>query len=336
MILLLSGDEIDVPKVYLSADEIDVPKVYIYTFYPDYIYTVVFGDLLRMLRYYVWNLFRDRYGVNIYTEERWSDGQLYLDIRIDSNNNKFAKVRVSTYGRIEYIYGSIDRKMLRDIIETLGSLAYGAALALLETFSHNPRCVDSCSRYVNELFNRLLRIVYFPVPNLDVYNFVRDLVNRGGVPFRSTVDIDENIYREIREKKNLIEQNRLYRFFVNKYEIDQNIFARFVDDLNGISIVFELPSKSDDVRIYFNISTNKPKLYVYILTDASRDIDQAIDIIGNWYTCTVKAIKKAIEELENLGVVDRGVISVLKDYLESWLKLISMYRDEIEKKKIFS
>lgn len=322
--------------LFLSLDEIDALKVYICTFYPGYIYTVVFGDLLRMLRYYVWNLFRDRYGVNIYTEEGWSGGQLYLDIRIDSDNNKFAKVRVSTYGRIEYIYGSIDREMLRDIIETLASLAYGAALALLETLSNNPRCVDSCSRYVNELVNRLLRVTWFPVPDLDVYSFVRDLVNRGGVPFRSTVDIDENIYREIREKKNLIEQNRLYRFFVNKYEVDQNIFARFVDDLNGISIVFELPSKSDDVRIYFNISTNKPKLYVDILTDVSRDIDQAIDIIGNWYTCTIKAIKKAIEELENLGVVDRGVISVLKDYLESWLKLISMYRDEIEKKKIFS
>jgi len=208
-----------------------------------------------------------------------------------------------------------------------------------------------CGDYLDWLQKQLSSIVYFPIPDPEVYESVKDLINRG-IPFKSEVTVDdENIRRDIMDKKN--EFNRIIRRRENKkkiyiigqdeksiYVVDQDIKARIGCKYDGIHVVFFLPSKTDDVSMDFYVADpDKPKIYMSMHASVSKDFDKAVDVIANWYNYVVKALEKCIKELDYIRIkknIDSTKIDILKDYLRLWINIISRYKDEFEKNKIYN
>ncbi|MEM1694582.1 MAG: hypothetical protein QW456_10265, partial [Ignisphaera sp.] len=224
---------------------------------------------------------------------------------------------------------------------------------LIETLSNDPRCVGGeCGSFINSLIDGLSRVTYFPIPDVEIYESVKDLINRGGIPFKSGVTVDdENIRRDIMDKKN--EFNRIIRRRENKkriyiigqdeesiYVVDQDIKARIDCKYDGIHVVFFLPSKTDDVSMdFYVIDMDRPKIYISIHASVLKDFDKAVDVIANWYNYVTKTLEKGVETLNKLRDeknVDIDKIDFLRDYLKTWINIINRYRDEFEKNKVFT
>ncbi|MEM4959563.1 MAG: hypothetical protein QXX12_06820 [Nanopusillaceae archaeon] len=191
------------------------------------------------------------------------------------------------------------------------------------------------------MFRQLNRVRYFPIPDLDAYNLVKDLFNKGIIPFESSINIDYDTYREIREKIGLVVDSGLHKIFdeLGRYRIEQDLEAEIVHLFNGIYIKFLLSKLNNEVISFYILYKDEPKLYMDISARFPDDIDRVIDIIANWYSYVVKAIEKGIEALDNLRVkknIDSNKINFLKDYLSLWLNIVSRYRDEFEKNKVFT
>jgi len=352
----------------LFSEDIDLIRIYVYTFHPPFIFSLSgsFYGFLKMLRSYVLDLIQDRYNkiINVMYSESGNGSGFYIDIDFwrdskpdwrDSNQDwrefnrdayYIAGVHIHDNGNILYKYGYISRDELRDIIRRFGSMAYGVALALIESMSNDPRCMlYICGDYLDWLEKHLSRITYFPVPDVEVYESVKKLVNGGGVPFESVIDIDENIYRELKEKHKALEyidilipmDSYIHRILEQyKYTVNHGIIS-YIDIntlINGITIIFEAPL-SNIIETSFWIDPDKPKIYMNINTEFVHNINHIADVIRNWYDYTSKTIMNAIEKIENLDNVDRDTVNVLKNYLETWLKVISIYRNDIEKNKKF-
>ncbi|MEM1842888.1 MAG: hypothetical protein QXL19_10980, partial [Ignisphaera sp.] len=327
--------------------------IYVYTFHQYDIHSIDFDEFISILRSYVRKFFRDRYGIDVYIRvHKSNDERFYLYVRIF--NNKDAGFYIYDDGRIDYAYGYIDIDEIRDIVRRLGSMAYGVALALIETLSNDPRCVGGeCGSFINSLIDGLSRVTYFPIPDVEIYESVKDLINRGGIPFKSEVTVDdENIRRDIMDKKNEFNrilchgENKESIYIIGRYEesiyvVDQDIRARIEIECGygKIHVVFFLPSIIDDVSMdFYVIDMDRPKIYMRMYVSVSKDFDKAVDVIANWYNYVTKALEKGIEDLEKLRDeknVDRNKINVLKDYLKHWINIINRYRDEFEKNKIY-
>jgi len=340
----------------LDYDELDSIKIYMYVCHQ--LVAGRFEGFIHMLYNYIHKLLRDRYGIDIHICS--NDYSLFKDFYLDIYLND-ASIRVYYNGSMEYSHGSVDRKMLGNIIRTLGSISYGIALAILETLSNNPRCVDMCRHYVDDLYSYLTSsVISFPIPDLDAYNFVKDFINMGMIPFKSEADIDRDIYRGVKEKMDkLVKMDRSIIKEFSQYEhvIDQDIVS-YIDIgriTDGITVIFNLLPNYDSIRIGFSRDPNKPRLEVWLYvhsknffpksrdesidTDFERNVVRIGNIIANWYNYVVKALEKGIENLENLRDeknVDRNKVNVLKDCLKHWINIINRYRDEFEKNKVFA
>ncbi|MEM4584599.1 MAG: hypothetical protein QW611_06450 [Ignisphaera sp.] len=339
----------------LDYDELDSIKIYMYVCHQ--IVAGRFENFMHMLYNYIHKLLRDRYGIDIHIHSNYYSlfKDFYLDIYLND-----ASIRVYYNGSMEYSYGSVDRKMLRNIIRTLGSISYGIALAILETLFNNPRCVGTCRRYVDNLYSYLTSsVISFPIPDLDAYNFVKDFINMGMIPFKSEADIDKDIYRKVKEKMDKLDKmdrSIIEEFSQYEHMIDQDIVS-YIDigriTTSGITVIFKLLPNYDSIRIGFSRDPNRPRLEVRldvhsknffpksigesIDTDFERNVVRIGDVIRNWYNYVTKALEKGIEDLEKLRDeknIDVNKVNVLKDCLRLWLNIINRYRDEIEKNKI--
>jgi len=336
----------------LSSEDLDPLRIYVYTFHPSFISSLFgsFNGFLQMLRSYVLYLMQNRYNKSINVMySKTSDGTSFsIDIDFwrdsDPDSSHIASVCIYNNGDVLYKYGYIDIDEIRDTIRRLGSMAYSIAFALIETLSNDPRCVlHICGDYLDWLQKQLSSIVYFPIPDPEVYESVKNLVNGGGMPFESSVDIDENIYRELKEKHKTLEyidtfipidpyiQRVLGQY---KYTVDNGVisYININQLINGITIIFEVqPSNIIETSLW--IDPDKPKIYININTEFAYDINRVADVIRNWYDHVSKAIVNAIKRIENLDNIDRDTS---KNYLETWLKVITIYRNDIENKKTYS
>ncbi|MEM4584598.1 MAG: hypothetical protein QW611_06445 [Ignisphaera sp.] len=322
----------------LAYEDLDLVRIYVYTFYQPDVLSSNLIDFMKMVKRYIEKILTKRYNADIQINERVRESDDTFTICININNSV---VCIHDDGRF-YIDGFVSSDMLRNIIETLGSMAYGVALALIELFLNNPKCIHECRNFVDKLFIRLNRVTYFPVPDLDAYNLVKDLFNKGAIPFMSSINIDYDTYREIKEKIDLVANIRLERIFdeLGRYNIDWNILDVIISNTyNGIYIDFISPN-INSVTIKFYISyEDEPKLCMNIFTKFSNNINREADIIIGWYNYVVKAIEKSIEKLDSLRIkknIDVNKVNVLKDYLRFWLNIINRYRDEFEKNKVFT
>ncbi|MEM1694584.1 MAG: hypothetical protein QW456_10275 [Ignisphaera sp.] len=305
-----------------------------------------------MLRSYVLHLMQNRYNkiINVVYSET-SDGTRFsinIDFWRDSDpdSSHIASVCIYNNGDVLYKYGYIDIDEIRDIIMKLGSMAYSIALALIETLSNDPRCVlHICGDYLDWLQKQLSSIVYFPIPDLEVYESVKNLVNGGGMPFESSVDIDMNIYRELKEKHKTLEyidtfipmDSRIQRI-LGQYKYTVDGVTSYIDInplINGITIIFEV-QPSNIIETSFWIDPDKPKIYMNINTEFAHNINRVVDVIRNWYIYVSKTIVYAIKWIEKLDNIDQDTSNQLKNYLETWLKVITIYRNDIENKKTYS
>ncbi|MEM1866065.1 MAG: hypothetical protein QXD57_07545, partial [Ignisphaera sp.] len=80
---------------------------------------------------------------------------------------------------------------------------------------------------------------------------------------------------------------------------------------------------------------DKPKIYMNINTEFAYNINRVADVIRNWYIYVSKTIVYAIKWIEKLDNIDQDTSNQLKNYLETWLKVITIYRNDIEKNKKF-
>lgn len=192
--------------------------------------------------------------------------------------------------------------------------------------------------------NHLQRIVYFPVPDLEIYESVKRIIESNGIPFKSTIDIDEDIYRELIEKDDRLRKSTSYidvYDILHKYEyvVDQNIVSwiEYNSITNGITIFFKLLPSISYIEIHLSVDRYEPILTMAINTSFTKDAEQIVNVISNWYTYVVKTLRMAIE---NDAFIKKGIkkeiVDAYRDYLETWLKVLKRYRDEIEKNKIFS
>jgi len=326
---------------FLASDELDLVRIYVYTFHQLSAEHSHISNFMRILNHYIRKIIKDRYrmNINMMADVNQLKGTFRLCINVNSSS-----ACIYDNGRF-YMERFVGRGMLRDIIEILGSKAYGAALALIELFSNNPSCIYECSSYINGLIRQLNRVRYFPQPDLDAYNLVKELFNKNVVPFESAVNIDYDTHREISEKIESVIKRGLHRILDNlgTYNIDQDIMDVIVESIyDGIYIDFILPGLSR-VTIGFYIEyKGEPKLHMNISTKFSHDIDRETDaivnIISNWYSYVVKAIEETIKKLDAIRIkknIDSNKIESLKDYVRFWLNIVSRYRDEFEKNKIY-
>ncbi|MEM1694920.1 MAG: hypothetical protein QW456_11995, partial [Ignisphaera sp.] len=210
---------------------------------------------------------------------------------------------------------------------------------LIETLSNDPRCVGGeCGSFINSLIDGLSRVTYFPIPDVEIYESVKDLINRGGIPFESSVDIDENIYRELKEIHNYVLSSEIYEILydIDIYNVDQNMLSKIDFEYDRFRVVFKSKSPYNIIGIGFDIDPNKPKIYVSIdYIELTGNIDRVVDVIRNWYIYVSKTIVYAIKWIEKLDNIDQDTSNQLKNYLETWLKVITIYRNDIEKNKKF-
>jgi len=340
-------------KLRLSDDVLDALRIYLYAFCYPYTFDkyYVFNDFLYMLMNHVLYLMWKKYDkpLNIiFSINDVYEFTVNIEFLSKSIGSRIHEIDVNHKGDILYSYGSVDISTIEDTIKKLGSMAYGVILALIETLSNDPRCGTVCREYIDWLERHLRSIAYFPIPDVEIYESVKRMVESNGVPFESEVTIDEDIHRELKEKyakheyiahplsyENIYIYKTLYEN--NKHTIGQNIVSWIEPNpiTNGIIIFFKL--SSSDIKIYLSVNRDKPILSMSISTSFTKDAEPIADFISNWYTYLEKSLRMAIES--DRVLIERGinkkVVDAYRDYLKTWLKVLERYRDEIEKNKIF-
>ncbi|MEM1694692.1 MAG: hypothetical protein QW456_10830, partial [Ignisphaera sp.] len=329
-------------KFSLSDDALDALRLYVYTFHYPYIINIysTFANFLSMLRNYVWYMMWKKYGVSLITigEAQYNGDnfsvciEFYSGLNSENNiNNIICNVCIDHRGNVSFMHGSIDRATIEDVVRKLGSMAYGVALALIETLSNDPRCIKgNCGECIKLLMNHLQRIVYFPVPDLEIYESVKRIIESNGIPFKSTIDIDEDIYRELIEKDDRLRKSTSYidvYDILHKYEyvVDQNIVSwiEYNSITNGITIFFKLLPSISYIEIHLSVDRYEPILTMAINTSFTKDAEQIVNVISNWYTYVVKTLRMAIE---NDAFIKKGIkkeiVDAYRDYLETWLKVL--------------
>ncbi|MEM4584596.1 MAG: hypothetical protein QW611_06435, partial [Ignisphaera sp.] len=115
----------------LAYEDLDLVRIYVYTFHQSNVMTSHLTDFIDIVKHYIKEILTKKYKMNIQTKVDVNQLRdtflLCININIDNS------VCIHDDGRF-YIDGFVSSDMLRNIIETLGSMAYGVALALIELF----------------------------------------------------------------------------------------------------------------------------------------------------------------------------------------------------------
>ena len=99
---------------------------------------------------------------------------------------------------------SVPPDVLKRVVERVGSASLGAAMAILEVLSNSRECKESfeCSMFIRNVEKAVrwfseLGVVVAPDP--EVYEYVKELLEKWGIPFHTQVEIDSKEWKTLRE-----------------------------------------------------------------------------------------------------------------------------------------
>ncbi|MEM1913710.1 MAG: hypothetical protein QW067_11265, partial [Thermofilaceae archaeon] len=240
-----------------------------------------------------------------------------------------------------------------EVVKTLSSVVYSVLLALLDTLPNSPACTKSkrCLEYVMGLRwvvkNTFDRVGLYPPVDLEVYERVKDVVERGALPFSSEVAVSEEEHMKL--GMGLLDVVNEVGRRVKSVEVfvpgdGREPSLRVVVPLSGLSY-FELVLAVDDIVLltiasslfggpYLTVSSKFSALHPHY---HSAPPEAVIEVFANWFGFTVRALERAVKRLEtDGGGLPPEVARAVARYLRAWLDVLSKRKNELEENKVFS
>ncbi|MEM1703911.1 MAG: hypothetical protein QXQ31_07635 [Zestosphaera sp.] len=281
-------------------------------------------------------------------------GATCLDVRSDSKEVVGVVRVVPPSFRVVKVYVNTDVVSPEEFVElvrSVSSAVYSAVMALLDSLPNSPMCARDrhCLDYVKELWGVLKstfdRVGLYPPVDPEVYERVKDVVERGAVPFRSNVVVGEEDFREL--------EVGFHRLFNSSEE--EGVFLFTPDtkelkvDLGGglTATVLTTTDFSKSAWYYLCVSLNR--IYVWVEVDRSGTdryhlsvhalveyppprAEEAVELLGNWFEYVRRALE-ALAEWSKSGGLPPRTAEALASYLRAWTAVLEKYRSELEKNK---
>ncbi|MEM1699734.1 MAG: hypothetical protein QXD83_07650 [Sulfolobales archaeon] len=314
---------------------------------------------------YITNLLASRFGRRIQVvvdkvalgnhrfEIYFVDGlsrSLAATVVVDATGNAVAEATVNT--------SLVQPNELKRIVEALGSTALGTAYAILEALPNNVACVkhDDCLKAVTKVEDATRKVLesgVLLVPDEDVYWKVKELLESGGLPFESTVKVEEGDYREVvdyAQRLSYLVRNNPHLYYNRVAEcllglrydgLDEGLYPSLELFPDIRRIVIRLGICYINMGLYIKEGYSMTVRVWYDIQSVSRDPAEGIKdtiyitqhLIKNWHSHAIRTLDAAIKCLKSKTKIPPTATEVVLGYLQAWRNLLIKYGNEIEENK---
>ncbi|MEM4500907.1 MAG: hypothetical protein QW512_02100 [Thermofilaceae archaeon] len=240
-----------------------------------------------------------------------------------------------------------------ELVRSFSSAVYSAVMALLDSLPNSPMCARDhhCLGYVKELRDVLEwtfdRVGLYPPVDPEVYERVKDVVERGGLPFKSEAEVDWEDHEKVvagllgvaREVDRRVGKVRV---FAPGDGSEQDLSVSLTLDLSSPSIVLVV---GDAVSLSLMMLTYSEGSHLAVTSKlaapyphySSTPPEVVSEVFARWYDFTVWALERVVKQLEaGGGGLPPKVSEAVVAYLRAWLDVLPKYKRELEKNKKFS
>ncbi|MEM1699060.1 MAG: hypothetical protein QXD83_04160 [Sulfolobales archaeon] len=329
--------------VPLTADEVAGTFVYSYVF--SYYCSPIY--LCGVLRSYFKSYISSRLGgKSLVVYDCYHNVSCYAEVR--AGGKRVADFKVSaTEGALKVIEldeSAVGLNELRQILEVAGSIALGVGISMLDVLQQQQMLREDCVgcwqfvETVEKALNVVSQYRSTLLPDMGVYDRVKELVVRGGLPFHSHVDIDKEDYVSFL----LLAQrasNAIRRMGADQNnKVDEPLQKMRYSELGTTASIYILPHLGT-IEIWFGMfdvraEVEKGRLFVVTVGGAEAEyIDRLVEALRNWLHHAVNVIDIAVKRLESVDV-PREYVGPVIDYLRAWRDLLIKYGSKIEENKM--
>ncbi|MEM4500906.1 MAG: hypothetical protein QW512_02095 [Thermofilaceae archaeon] len=237
------------------------------------------------------------------------------------------------------------------LVERVGVVAYSIAKALLDTLPNNPMCAKSerCLEYLKFLSEAVGGVGERFEVDPRVYKQVRDVVERGALPFETSTQLEEDDYSRLENALSKVhgaaglegvELQNLRRFTV---AVGGDLLAEVSPYWHSLgspfTMVFTDRSGSFRVDVIFRTGYGFGFEGYYLiieLLDVSLrgvSLDRVAEVLGNWFEYVRRALE-ALAEWSKSGGLPPRTAEALASYLRAWTAVLEKHRSELEKNRV--
>ncbi|MEM2592908.1 MAG: hypothetical protein QXI60_10005 [Thermofilaceae archaeon] len=254
-----------------------------------------------------------------------------------------------------------------EILTNMGSIAFGMALALVQTLRDHPLCAKdfSCLNYVDNIERALNRIASsgaVTTPDPEAFDLVTGMVNADALPFVAEADIKRTDFEKLRKRLHAVLNTAQGNFSYFLDKLDKALEESTVEVSTPLGAFKAVASFKDVATLYIApirvrmFDPKDPETYVEFTISANTKITRrreyyttvkvshytpnrdglrfVADVVRNWRKYVVEALERIAAQVTKSTSVPPSTSRALSNYLRAWVGVLDKYGDALENNKV--